>query len=174
MWEHKIQLKKISPFGFGSSGGRLRYYRICSRATTLKFFVERCGSLGESILLVEYIILQSIKLTLLASFGIPDILFGFFKIFAKKWEKQLTPSKRSTMFISSKLGMRLPSLSQVTSGFRFLRNKQWMTRGSILEEISNKNFLLEGSFRRSFLFFFFFFFYVHIILWQSVSLCSII
>ena len=113
-----------SPCGFGSPGRRLCYYRRRSRATTLKFFVERCGSLGGSILLVEYIILQSIKLTLLASFGIPDILFGFFKIFAKKWEKQLTPSKRSTMFISSKLGMRLPSLSQVTSGFRFLRNKQ--------------------------------------------------
>ena len=83
-----------SPCGFGSPGRRLCYYRRRSRATTLKFLVERCGSLGGSILLVEYIILQSIKLTLFASFGTSGILFGFFKIFAKKWKNQLTPLQK--------------------------------------------------------------------------------
>src|SRR6185312_9733043 len=41
-----------------------------------------------------------------------------------KWAFWLTPSKRSTLYTSSILGMRLPNWNQVTSEFRCLWNKQ--------------------------------------------------
>src|SRR5260363_482428 len=87
-------MKKNSPCGFGSLSGRLCYYRKHSRATTLKFFVKGYRSLDENILLVEYIILQSIKLTLFASFGTPVILFGFFRNFHQKVGKSAYPLQK--------------------------------------------------------------------------------
>src|SRR5260364_57547 len=55
----EIELKKNSPFGFGSPGRRFHYYRIYSRATILELFVKKYRSLGRSRLLVRYFIPQS-------------------------------------------------------------------------------------------------------------------
>ena len=52
----------------------------------LKPWSFSCGSLNSNILLVINTILQNVKLMLFTSFGTLDISFGFFEIFAKKWE----------------------------------------------------------------------------------------
>ena len=89
----EIELKKISPFGFGSPGGSLRYYRKCSRATTLKFFVKSYGGLGRSSLLIRYIILQSITLMLFTSLVLFLFLLGLFEILPKSGKSSLFPPK---------------------------------------------------------------------------------
>ena len=89
----EIELKKISSSGFGSLGRRLRYYRRCSRAIILKFFVRSYRSLGRSRLLVRYIILQSIKLTLLKSLVLSIFLLGLFEISPKSGKFSLPPPK---------------------------------------------------------------------------------
>src|SRR6185312_3717880 len=94
----EIELKKISPFGFGSLGKRLRYYRKYSRATTLKFFVKSYGGLGRSSLLVRYVILQSITLKFFTSLVLSLFLLGLFEISPKSGKFSL-PSPKDRQYL---------------------------------------------------------------------------
>src|SRR5260364_339900 len=89
----KIELKKISSFGFGSPSRRLHYYRRCSRAIALEFFVRRYRSLDGSRLLVRFFIPQGIKLTLLKSLVLSIFLLGLFEISPKSGKSSLPPPK---------------------------------------------------------------------------------
>ena len=100
----EIELKKISPCGFGSPGGRLRCYGKCSRAKTLEFFVKRCGSLDRNILLVINTILQNVKLTLFTSFGALDISPWFFRNFRQKVGNLAYPLQKIGNVYSSQFG----------------------------------------------------------------------
>jgi len=62
--------KELSPYGFDSPGRRLCYYRTSSRATTLGFFVRRCGNNSRNILLVDCTIQQSIYSYALCKLGL--------------------------------------------------------------------------------------------------------
>ncbi|RIB06729.1 hypothetical protein C2G38_2216349 [Gigaspora rosea] len=128
----EIELKKISPCGFGSPDERLRCYGKCSRAKTLEFFVKRCRSLERNILLVINTILQNVKLTLFTSFGALDISLWFFRNFRQKVGNLAYPSKKSAMFTPPNLEMRLPNRSPV---MKYENNQIIITEDSLKKRI---------------------------------------